>query len=60
MTDRECRKIKYTSQAEARKALTKLTKFRAIHGGDLDRLEQRAYPCPICVGSWHLTSMARR
>jgi hypothetical protein len=52
----ECTKVPYGSQREARKQLTKLMRFRAVRGDD--RIEVRAYPCPICT-RWHLTSLDR-
>jgi hypothetical protein len=50
-----CQKVCYPTQREANKALTKLLRFRAVHG-KTDRMELRAYACPTCE-AWHLTSM---
>lgn len=57
MAEAECEtgKIRYGSQREANKALTKLLRFRAVQGRT-ERLEQRSYHCRPCDG-WHLTSM---
>lgn len=46
-------KVSYPSEREARKALTRLVRFRAVHGDGF--LEDHAYRCPACP-SWHLTS----
>jgi len=48
-------KVRYPTQREANKALTKLLHFRAVQGMT-DRMEIRAYSCQRCDG-WHTTSM---
>lgn len=53
----DCAKVSYPSQAEARKALTKLVRFRGVQC-QTDYMEDHAYACPHCE-SWHLTSRTR-
>lgn len=49
-------KISYPTDREARKALTRLVRIRAVKGSE--RMEDHSYRCPEC-GAWHLTSKSR-
>lgn len=51
------RKVRYASPSDARAALTRLLRVRAV-AGQTRSFEQRSYQCGRCDG-WHVTSMPR-
>lgn len=55
--DGGCAKVTYPTEREARKALTRLIRFRAVDPKS-EFMEDHAYHCQEC-DLWHLTSKSR-